>query len=97
MLSKQEFGFFSIAHPGRTVVRDVDADLYSLFENMFDSFKKYAKDKAYSYEGYYQSYSGKKYFDYLEPIDKSAQRFGLVKVGGLDTHGETIICRGGNP
>ena len=64
---------------------------------MFCSFKKYAKEKAYSYEGYYQSYNGKKYLDYLEPIEVNSQKYNLVKVGGLDTHGEDIARRGGNP
>ena len=97
LLSTQQYGIFSIAHPGRTVVKDVDSDLFSLFDNMFSSFKKYAKEKAFSYEGYYQAYNGKKYLDYLEPINNSAKKQNLMLVGGLDTHGELITRRGGNP
>ena len=97
LLSKQNYGVFSIAHPARTIVKDVESDLYSLFENMFDSFKKHAGEKAFSYECYYQSYSGKKYLDYLDAINSSAQKYELAKVGGLDTHGVNIISRGGNP
>ncbi len=97
LLSKQDFGIFSIAHPARTIVKDIESDLYSLFDNMFGSFKQFADKKAFSYEGYYQSYSGTKYKQYLDAIDKSAQKHGLIKVGGLDTHGESITLRGGNP
>ena len=97
LLSSKCFGVFSIAHPARTVVKDADTDLYSLFENMFETFKKFAGEKALYYEGYYQSYSGQKYLEYLEPINKAAKKFGLTPVGGLDSHGESITCRGGNP
>lgn len=97
LLSNQPFGMFSIAHPGRTIVKDADTDLYSLFENMFSSFKEFAGKKAFSYEGYYQSYSGTKYQQYIDPITKAAEKYNLLKVGGLDTHGESITCRGGNP
>ena len=64
---------------------------------MFETFKKFAGEKALYYEGYYQSYSGQKYLEYLEPINKAAKKFGLTPVGGLDSHGESITCRGGNP
>lgn len=96
-LSQQNFGVFSIAHPGRTIVKDVDSDLLSLFENMFCSFKEYGKTKARYYEGYYQAYNGKKYLDYLTHIEQAAKKFKLVPIGGLDSHGESITCRGGNP
>lgn len=97
LLSTLDFGVFSIAHPGRTVVKDADTDLYSLFENMFESFKQKANNKAVYYEGYYQSYSGENYKNYLEPINNAAKKLNLIPLGGLDSHGESISCRGGNP
>ena len=97
LLSTLDFGVFSIAHPGRTVVKDADTDLYSLFENMFESFKQKANNKAVYYEGYYQSYSGENYKNYLDPINNAAKKLNLIPLGGLDSHGESISCRGGNP
>jgi len=93
LLSRQEFGVFGIAHPGRTVVRDVNSDLDSLFDNMFGSFKQHAKEKAVFYEGYYQSYDGSAYTEYLEPIKRSAEKYALLKSGGMDSHGPLITER----
>ncbi len=93
ILSEQDFGVFGIAHPARTLVWDVDSDLSSLFDNMFSSFKQYGKEKALFYEGFYQSYEGSAYLEYLEPINKNALKYGLLKTGGLDSHGPNIISR----
>lgn len=92
-LSKQPFGVFGIAHPGRTLVRDVNSDLDSLFDNMFSSFKKFGKEKAIFYEGYYQSYDGEAYSEYLPPINRNATKYGLLKSGGMDSHGPLITER----
>lgn len=93
ILSQQEFGIFGIAHPARTSVRDVDSDLDSLFDNMFSSFKEHGKEKAVFYEGYYQSYDGEAYLQYLPPINRKARKYGLLKSGGMDSHGPLITER----
>ena len=68
-------------------------DHEELFDEMFNTFKKYGKNKAQYYEGYYQSYFGTTYMNYLEAIEKSAQKYNLTKTGGLDSHGPNIITR----
>lgn len=92
-LSKLDFGVFGIAHPGRTTVTDFENSLEELFENMFETFKTYGKERAAFYEGYYQSYYGTAYLDYLLPIDNAAKKCKLLKSGGLDSHGPNITTR----
>ncbi len=92
-LTTQKYGVFGIAHPARTLVKDTNSTPEELFDEMFNTFKKYGKNKAQYYEGYYQSYFGTTYMNYLEAIEKSAQKYNLTKTGGLDSHGPNIITR----
>ena len=43
--------------------------------------------------GYYQSYEGEYFQKWQEAIDKSAAKFGLLKTGGLDSHGKSLVVR----
>ena len=46
------------------------------------------------YEGCYQSYEGEYFQKWQTKIDEAASKFGLLKTGGLDSHGKNIITRG---
>ena len=82
-------GVMSIAHPART-----KAYCPEFYTYLFAHFKKYGKDKAMFYEGFYQSYEGDYYQKWQTKIDEAASKFGLLKTGGLDSHGKNIITRG---
>ncbi len=88
-----EYGVFSIAHPGRTLVKDFDKSIDEIFSDMFSLFKKHGKNKAFSCEGCYQSYQGGTWLKYQESIEKNAEKYGLVQIGGLDSHGPNVISR----
>ena len=45
------------------------------------------------YEGYYQSYEGEYFQKWQEAIDKSAAKFGLLKTGGLNSNGKSLVVR----
>lgn len=81
-------GVMSIAHPART-----KAYCPEFYDYLFATFKKYGKDKALFYEGYYQSYEGRYYLEWNDIINNAAAKFNLLKTGGLDSHGKNIITR----
>lgn len=81
-------GVMSIAHPART-----KAYCPEFYEYLFEHFKHAGGDKAMFYEGYYQSYEGSYFQEWSEKIDKSAEKFGLLKTGGLDSHGKSLVVR----
>lgn len=81
-------GVMSIAHPART-----KAYCPEFYEYLFEYFKKASGDKAMFYEGYYQSYEGTYYQEWQEKINKAASKFGLLKTGGLDSHGKSLVVR----
>ena len=81
-------GVMSIAHPART--KPYCPEFYTY---LFEHFKQYGKERACFYEGYYQSYEGHYYQEWKDKIDNAAARFGLIKTGGLDSHGTNIVTR----
>ena len=81
-------GVMSIAHPARILAYTPEFYTY-----LFKTFKEFGKDKALFYEGCYQSYEGTYYLEWQSIIDDAAQHFGLIKTGGLDSHGKNIISR----
>ena len=81
-------GVMSIAHPARTKAYFPD-----FYECLFEHFKKAGGDKAMFYEGSYQSYEDTYYQEWQTRIDKAASKFGLLKTGGLDSHGKSLIVR----
>lgn len=87
-VSSLNSGVMSIAHPART-----KAYCPEFYEYLFEHFKKAGGDKALFYEGNYQSYEGTYYQDWKEKIDKAASNFGLLKTGGLDSHGKSLVVR----
>lgn len=87
-VSELDSGVMSIAHPART-----KAYCPEFYTYLFEHFKKYGKDKALFYEGFYQSYEGEYYQKWQSKIDEAAQKFNLIKTGGLDSHGKNIISR----
>ncbi len=88
-ISTLDSGVMSIAHPART-----KAYCPEFYTYLFAHFKKYGKDKAMFYEGCYQSYEGEYFQKWQTKIDEAASKFGLLKTGGLDSHGKNIITRG---
>ncbi len=88
-----EYGLASIAHPARINTNYVDADLFSFFDEFWYFYKKYGKDRAYAYEKYYQSYSGKKHYERLKAIESTAEKYNLKQTGGIDSHGFRIYSR----
>lgn len=83
-----ESGVMSVAHPARS-----KAYTDEFYTYLFEHFKQYGKDKALFYEGYYRSYEGEYPARWLEKIDAAAQKFNLLKTGGLDSHGKDVITR----
>ena len=81
-------GVMSVAHPARS--RAYTDEFYTY---LFENFKKYGKDKALFYEGYYQSYEGEYPIKWLPKINAAAEKFNLLKTGGLDSHGKDVISR----
>ena len=45
------------------------------------------------YEGFYQSYEGEYFQKWEYEIDKAAEKYGLKKTGGLDSHGKNLFYR----
>lgn len=87
-VSQLDSGLMSIAHPARS-----KAYCPEFYTYLFENFKKFGKDKALFYEGYYQSYEGDYYQKWQLKIDEAAKKFNLIKTGGLDSHGKNIITR----
>ena len=81
-------GVMSIAHPARTKAYCPD-----FYDYLFEHFKKAGGEKAMFYEGCYQSYEGTYYQDWNNKINKAASKYGLLKTGGLDSHGKSLIVR----
>ena len=81
-------GVMSVAHPARS-----KAYTDEFYTYLFENFKKYGKEKALFYEGYYQSYEGDYPSKWLSKIDEAAKKFNLLKTGGLDSHGKDVISR----
>lgn len=92
-ISKLDYGYMSIAHPARTIMKNIDASPEEFFLNMFENFKTAGGERAYFYEGYYGSYEGEHTLSLLPVIDNAASKFNLPPTGGLDSHGPDIITR----
>lgn len=87
-ISTLDNGVMSIAHPART-----KAYCPEFYTYLFEHFKKFGKNKALFYEGNYQSYEGEYYQKWETKINEAAAKFHLLKTGGLDSHGHSIISR----
>ena len=81
-------GVMSIAHPARS-----KAYCPEFYEYLFEHFKQAGGDKAMFYECFYQSYEGEYFKKWQSVIDESAKKFGLLKTGGLDSHGKNLVYR----
>lgn len=92
-ISKLNYGYMCIAHPARTIMRDIDTSAEEFFYNMFENFKYYGGEKACFYEGFYGSYEGERTLSLLPAIDYAASKFNLIPTGGLDSHGPDVITR----
>lgn len=92
-VSSLDFGLMCIAHPARTNADKIDSTIENFYTDFFETFKRYGKDKACFYEGYYQSYEGETLISRLKDIDKSALKYKLIPTGGLDSHGLDVITR----
>lgn len=81
-------GVMSIAHPART--RAYTPEFYTY---LFNNFKKFGKEKAMFFEKYYQSYDGRYFIEWCPIINRTAESFGLLPTGGMDSHGSSITSR----
>lgn len=81
-------GVMSIAHPAR-----VKAYTPEFYTYLFNNFKKPGGEKAMFFEEYYQSYNGSYYIDWCPIINRTAESFGLIPTGGMDSHGDSITSR----
>ncbi len=87
-ISNLNSGVMSIAHPAR-----IKAYCPEFYDYLFEHFKAVGGEKAMFYEGFYQSYEGKYFQEWKSIIDKSAAKYGLLKTGGLDSHGKSLVVR----
>lgn len=87
-IASLESSVMSVAHPARSKAYTDEFYIY-----LFENFKKYGKDKALFYEGYYRSYEGEYPEKWLPKINAAAEQFKLLKTGGLDSHGKDVISR----
>ena len=81
-------GVMSIAHPARS-----KAYCPEFYDYLFANFKSAGGEKAMFYEGYYQSYEGEYFQKWQRIIDDTASKYGLLKTGGLDSHGKNLVYR----
>ena len=81
-------GVMSIAHPARS-----KAYCPEFYEYLFSNSKNAGGEKAMFYEGYYQSYEGEYFQKWQSIIDNAANKYGLLKTGGLDSHGKNLVYR----
>ena len=88
-----DFATLSIAHPARINTNYINSNLQTFFDELWKMYKFYGKDRAYAYEKYYQSYTGKKHFDRLAAIDETAAKYNLAFSGGIDSHGCGVCSR----
>ncbi|MBE7703292.1 MAG: hypothetical protein E7Z89_04495 [Cyanobacteria bacterium SIG28] len=84
-----------IAHPARYLERIEDKELY--IKELFENYKSKNKNKIFFTEGYYQSYhllfntQDNKTKDFLNYINKEAQRSNVIRTGSTDVHGYSIF------
>ena len=88
-----DYGLASIAHPARINTNYIDSPLDVFFDEFWHMYKKYGEDRAYAYEKYYQSYSGKKHFERIEAINPTAEKYNFAHTGGIDSHGYGVCSR----
>ena len=93
LISSLKYGYMSVAHPARTIIRNICDTPENIFTNIFKNFKQSGGEKACFYEKYYGSYEGEHTLSLLPAIDKAAEKFNLKPTGGLDSHGKDIITR----
>lgn len=92
------YGIVGVAHPARYIVQLGDKK-YSYLAEMLKRYKSLTpKNKPAFVEGYYQSYAKnakvelkKEYKNILNFINKESRALGIIRNGGLDTHGTTIF------
>ena len=87
-IASLDSGVMSIAHPARS-----KAYCPEFYDYLFANFKSAGGEKAMFYEGYYQSYEGEYFQKWQSIIDNAANKYGLLKTGGLDSHGKNLVYR----
>lgn len=90
-LSSIEYGTMGIAHPARLINGNPETkSVEAYFEEYFDKFKHFGKDKAQFVENYYQSY-GPNQLKHADIIKKISKKMGFISTGGIDSHGASIL------
>ena len=92
-INKLDCGLISIAHPARINTNYIDSDLFSFYNELWEMYKRFGKDRAYAYEKYYQSYTTKKHYERVQAIDDTALKYNLACSGGIDSHGCGVCSR----
>ena len=95
LIKKQPSGYMTIAHPALYPIGECitnGAEAHNKLTALISNFKIKGGEKALAVEVYYP-YFGEvgKSTTWLETISKSTQESGLIPVGGLDSHGNSIF------
>ncbi len=93
-LSQLEDGVIGMAHPG--VIFPYGAIKYQkrlpdMYEDLYRIFKEKGGAKAIFAEDNYQTYYKSNHNEYYDKLKEIASKYGLIKTGGLDTHGTDIF------
>lgn len=89
------YGIPGIAHPAR-YSDHLGEFKYNHIDELFEKYSFLSKKVLFT-EGYYQSYSDKysvenEYIDYVNYIEQSAKKRGIIRTGSTDSHGFSIFA-----
>lgn len=95
LITNQEYGYMSIAHPGLTGIGDClknPSESLKAMNDLFKTFKEKGKDRAISTEIHYHYFgSAGASTNWLNSMRTYALQNNLLQGGGLDTHGKSIF------
>lgn len=92
-----EHGVMGIAHPGVVFPKNAFKDKNSipkLYEELYGIFKEKGKDKARFVEDHYQVHWKGDDVNIRKELENISAKQGLLRTGGLDTHGKCIFEEG---
>ena len=95
IITKQEYGYMTIAHPALTPIGGCIKNPHEAFKyltTLISLFKTRGGEKALATELYYPYFGDvARSRDWLEMISKATKDNGLLPTGGLDSHGKNIF------
>ena len=93
-MTKQKNGIMGIAHPGvvfpKSNLKD-DIETTKFYDALYKDFKDLAGEKAIYAEDLYAAYYESN-AELTSELAKISEKYGLKKIGGLDTHIADIFC-----